>query len=59
LLDTALFDQAPVNFHPLRNDATTAIAPADLLRFVRATGHDPTLIRFDDAGLPTLASAPD
>ena len=29
-----------VNFHPLRNDATTAIAPNDLRRFIAACGHD-------------------
>ncbi len=30
---------APVNLHPLTNEATTAIAPADLLRFLAALGH--------------------
>ena len=43
---TAVFDEAmlvcdPVNFHPLRNDRTTAISAADLLRFAKVTGHDP------------------
>jgi Ala-tRNA(Pro) deacylase len=32
-----------LNYHPLVNDRTTAIRTADLLRFVRATGHEPQL----------------
>jgi Ala-tRNA(Pro) deacylase len=48
-LVTAVFDagmlaQDPVNFHPLRNDRTAAIAAADLLRFARATGHEPLIL---------------
>ncbi len=30
----------PLNFHPLRNDKTMAIALADLMRFVADTGHE-------------------
>lgn len=33
-----------VNFHPLTNAMTTAIRPADLLRFLRALGHAPELV---------------
>jgi Ala-tRNA(Pro) deacylase len=33
-----------VNFHPLTNAMTTAIRPADLLRFLRQLGHDPELM---------------
>jgi Ala-tRNA(Pro) deacylase len=54
ILDEALFAHDPVNFHPLRNDATTAISPIDLLRFVRATGHKPIRLTFDAAGVPSL-----
>ncbi|WP_372621982.1 prolyl-tRNA synthetase associated domain-containing protein [Falsiroseomonas sp.] len=32
-----------VNFHPLTNAMTTAIRPADLLRFLRELGHAPEL----------------
>jgi Ala-tRNA(Pro) deacylase len=35
----------PLNFHPLRNDRTTAIAASDLLRFMRDTGHEPLVMR--------------
>lgn len=54
ILDEALFDHDLVNFHPLSNDATTAANPADMLKFVRATGHDPIRLRFDAAGVPRL-----
>jgi Ala-tRNA(Pro) deacylase len=54
VLDEGLFAHGPVNFHPLRNDATTAISPADMLTFVRATGHEPIRLGFDAAGVPSL-----
>lgn len=54
LLDEALFAHDPINFHPLRNDATTAISPEDMLKFARATGHEPVRIAFDPGGKPTL-----
>lgn len=54
LLDDALFDVDPVNFHPLSNDATTAVSPAGLLRFLEETGHAPQRIRFDADGKPRL-----
>lgn len=46
---TAVFDEGilgsgPVNFHPLRNDRTTAIAAPDVLRFVRACAHEPLIV---------------
>ncbi|WP_270373782.1 prolyl-tRNA synthetase associated domain-containing protein [Marinicauda sp. Alg238-R41] len=44
VLDARLMEQALVNFHPLRNDATTAIASADLLHFVRALGREPEIL---------------
>jgi Ala-tRNA(Pro) deacylase len=34
-----------VNFHPLINSMTTTIAREDLARFLRATGHDPRVLR--------------
>lgn len=53
VMDEALFDADPVNFHPLKNDATTAISPADLLKFVRSLGREPIRLAFDEAGQPT------
>jgi len=44
VLDEGMLAFDPLNFHPLRNDRTTAIAPKDLLTFVRACGHDPAIL---------------
>ena len=44
VLDRAMLGQAPLNYHPLENDRTTAIAPADLLRFIAACGHTPRVL---------------
>ena len=44
VVDAAMMDAEIANFHPLANDATTAIVPADLLRFAEATGHIPAVI---------------
>lgn len=43
VLDEALMAFESLNFHPLTNDATTAISREDFLRFVSATGHEPTI----------------
>ncbi len=43
VLDEGMLALDPLNFHPLRNDRTTAVAPGDLLRFIRFSGHDPII----------------
>lgn len=43
VLDAALMAHEVLNFHPLRNTATTTIARGDLLRFLEATGHPPRI----------------
>jgi Ala-tRNA(Pro) deacylase len=45
VLDEALMRNRIVNSHPLTNEATTSISAADLLRFARATGHEPTVLK--------------
>ena len=47
ILDEALMAHDIVNFHPLKNDATTAIRSADLLRFVEALGRAPEIVKLD------------
>ena len=48
VLDSAMLRQHPLlNYHPLDNSMTTAISPEDLLRFIRATGHDPRLVELE------------
>lgn len=44
ILDQELQRHNSVNCHPLENTATTNIALDDLLRFIRATGHDPQFV---------------
>lgn len=41
VIDNELVAHDSVNCHPLENTATTNIARDDLLRFIRATGHEP------------------
>lgn len=55
LLDDALYAQDPVNFHPLKNDATTAISPDGMARFVASLGRTPLRIAFGPDGAPRLA----
>ena len=33
-----------LNFHPLVNTRTTGLSSADLVRFLRATGHEPLVV---------------
>jgi len=53
LLDEGFFAHDPVNFHPLRNTATTAISPDSMLKFIRALGREPIRLSFDAEGQPT------
>ncbi|MEZ5832446.1 MAG: prolyl-tRNA synthetase associated domain-containing protein [Dongiaceae bacterium] len=41
VLDRDLLGFNPVNAHPLVNTMTTALSPADLVRFLEAEGHPP------------------
>ena len=41
ILDAAMMECDPLNFHPLQNTATTAISPTGLLTFLAAVGHSP------------------
>jgi Ala-tRNA(Pro) deacylase len=45
VLDENLLRHERMNFHPLVNTMTTGIAGADLLAFLRATGHEPLVTR--------------
>ena len=46
VLDREVLARDPVNLHPLDNAKTTAIAGADLLRFLEAEGHAPRIMDF-------------
>lgn len=43
-LEQAMMARGPLNFHPLTNAATTAIAPEGLLAFLGACGHEPLIV---------------
>jgi Ala-tRNA(Pro) deacylase len=44
ILDHTMMQHALLNYHPLGNTATTAIARDDLVTFVKACGHAPRII---------------
>lgn len=46
VLDRALWDADIVNFHPLTNTATTALAQAEFRRFLTLTGRTPLVVDF-------------
>jgi Ala-tRNA(Pro) deacylase len=44
VLDAAMMAQERINYHPLRNTMTTTLSPAELTRFLGATGHVPLTV---------------
>ncbi len=51
VLDADMLKLDPINCHPLRNDRTTAVRPDDLVRFVKACGHDPIVTQIPELAL--------
>jgi len=50
VLDAAMMRCARLNFHPLVNTRTTGVASADLITFLRATGHEPMVVALGQDG---------
>ncbi len=50
-LDADLMKHDVINCHPLINTATTSIASGDLIKFLEATGHTPTVVKLTAQGL--------
>ncbi len=50
ILDQEMLDSEWVNFHPLHNAASTTLRSADLVRFVRALGYEPLIVRLPEPG---------
>jgi Ala-tRNA(Pro) deacylase len=48
VLDEDMLKHDPLNYHPLVNTATTAVAPAGLLSFIAACGHQPRIVGLAD-----------
>ena len=55
--DAALMAADPVNFHPLSNDATTALSREGFRAFLRALGREPVIVDFSTLGLNANGSA--
>jgi Ala-tRNA(Pro) deacylase len=48
VLDARMMEHGILNYHPLVNTMTTAIARNDLVKFLEATGHPPRILRVSD-----------
>ena len=57
VLDKGMLGHDPLNYHPLENTRTTAITPADLLRFIADCGHQPRIVDLDAIAPADGASA--
>lgn len=49
ILDAEMLRHDPLNYPPLRNDMTIAVAPDDLLRFLEDSGHRIEIVDLDPA----------
>jgi len=49
VVDAALLREDPVNFHPLSNDATTAVSVEDFIKFLTLLGVAPQIVDFAPA----------
>ncbi|MDG1437689.1 MAG: prolyl-tRNA synthetase associated domain-containing protein [Emcibacteraceae bacterium] len=48
VLDKVMMEQEFLNYHPLHNEATTAIHRDDLIKFIKHFGFNPIMIDFDN-----------
>jgi len=51
VLDSAMMREPRLNFHPLVNTHTTGLASADLIKFLRAVGHEPAVVDLGGGGV--------
>ncbi|NJM29608.1 MAG: prolyl-tRNA synthetase associated domain-containing protein [Rhizobiales bacterium] len=51
ILDEPMMRHEILNYHPLRNDATTSISPNGLLAFIRSCGHQPRIVAVSEPSL--------
>ena len=49
ILDEAMMKLPLLNYHPLKNDATTAISSGALITFIKSCGHTPRIVAVSDA----------
>ena len=48
ILDEAMMKLSLLNFHPLKNDATTSISSDALITFIKSCGHTPRVVAVSD-----------
>lgn len=48
VLDQDMLDSEWVNYHPLSNTASTTLRSADLVKFIRALGYEPRILRLPE-----------
>ena len=53
VIDAELMKNDVINGHPLTNEATTSIKREDLIRFLKATGHEARILPVSSAGETT------
>ena len=46
VLDAKIMSDAQLNFHPLVNTESIGLSPAQLMRFIAATGHQHIVVEF-------------
>jgi Ala-tRNA(Pro) deacylase len=51
VLDAEMLRHERLNFHPLVNTRTTGLVSTDLVKFLRATGHEPMIVVLGQAGV--------
>jgi len=44
VLDKAMMELSPLNYHPISNEMTSAIDPRDLMAFIHSCGHEPMVV---------------
>ncbi|KAG0555790.1 hypothetical protein KC19_11G003000 [Ceratodon purpureus] len=59
LLDVGFQKQSRVFFHPLSNDASTAVTPENLDKFLKAIGREPAYVDFEAAVVVGKGQPPD
>lgn len=56
VLDKAMMQNDIVNYHPMENHMTIGLSPADLVKFIKYTGHEPMILDLAPAAPDTNES---
>jgi Ala-tRNA(Pro) deacylase len=58
VLDAAMLDHEVLNYHPLVNTMTTSISRAGLMKFLKASGHEPRIEQVSKAPAAAAVAPP-